>query len=192
MMHLRSFSWLLALALFAGVGLLAYRGGVAMGSLGSTPDSPFPAAEFTQRSAEAWINSPPLTLADVRGRVVLLDFWTFDCWNCYRSFPWLQALEARLAPQGLQVIGIHTPEFDHERVRANVVAKVAEFGIEHPVMMDNDFAYWRAMKNRYWPAFYLIDKQGQVRAVFIGETHEGDARAKRIEESLRALLAEAS
>jgi len=160
------------------------------GAAGQTPQRSFAAPEFTQASPEAWINSPPLQMQDLRGKVVLLDFWTFDCWNCYRSFPWLKGLEERLEPEGLQVVGIHTPEFAHERVRGNVIAKTKEFGLRHPVMMDNDFAYWKAMNNRYWPAFYVIDKNGSVRGAFFGETHENDGRALRMEQLIRALLAE--
>ena len=149
-----------------------------------------PAPEFTRSDAASWINSPPLRLEDLRGQVVLLDVWTFECWNCYRSFPWLNDLESRLGPRGLRVVGIHSPEFERERDRAAVAAKVAEFRLEHPVMIDNDFAYWKALGNRYWPAFYLIDKQGRIRERFVGETHAGEPRALRIEEAARALLAE--
>ncbi|UCE90214.1 MAG: redoxin domain-containing protein [Pseudomonadota bacterium] len=149
------------------------------------------APEFTHTTPGAWINSAPIKLADLKGKVVLIDFWTFDCWNCYRSFPWLHALEEQFSDQPFQVIGVHTPEFDHERVRDNVEKKVAKFRLTHPVMMDNDFSYWRAMNNRYWPAFYLIDKRGRVRARFVGETHSGDRNARAIETRLRELLAEA-
>lgn len=150
-----------------------------------------PAPEFPLRSAEQWINSAPLTLASLKGSVVLIDFWTFECWNCYRSFPWLNAVEARLAPQGLKVIGVHTPEFAREKVLASIRAKVREFGIRYPVMVDSDRAYWQAMGNQYWPAFYLLDRQGRVRALYVGETHTGDAQAQAIETRLAALLAEA-
>lgn len=131
-------------------------------------------------------------MSGLRGKVVLLDFWTYGCWNCYRSFPWLREVEARYQDRGLQVIGVHTPEFDHERVLENVVEKVEEFKLKHPVMIDNDLSYWRAMYNRYWPAFYIIDKKGLVRGVFVGETHAGDRRAVEIETLLEKLLAEAS
>ena len=152
-------------------------------------DAPL-APAFTHTRASEWINSPPITLESLRGHVVLLDFWTFACWNCYRSFPWLNALEARLHDQGLRVIGVHTPEFEHERIRSNIVKKVKEFGLQHPVMIDNDFSYWNALNNRYWPAYYLIDKQGRIRALYAGETHEGDRQARRIESDIRQLLAE--
>lgn len=149
-----------------------------------------PAPEFTHTAAESWLNGEPQSLALLRGRVVLVDFWTFDCWNCYRSIPWLKSLEARFADEPFSVIGVHTPEFEHERKPENVRAKIAEFGLTHPVMLDNDFSYWRAMGNRYWPAFYLIDKHGRVREAFIGETHEGDRQARRVHDAVTALLKE--
>ena len=149
-----------------------------------------PAPEFTHTQADRWINSEPLSLADLRGKVVLMDVWTFGCWNCYRSFPWMKELEAKFADQDFTVIGIHTPEFDHERDRNQVMAKVKEFGLEHPVMLDNDFSYWKALNNQYWPTFYLVDKQGRIRDVFIGETHSGDSNAVAIEKAVTALLAE--
>ncbi len=161
----------------------------APGGARQTP-AEYQAPEFTHRMAHEWIHSEPLTLGDLRGSVVLIDFWTFDCWNCYRSFPWLNRVEAAYGSRGLQVIGVHTPEFDHEKIRENVVEKVEEFNLHHPVMLDNDFSYWRAMNNRYWPAFYLIDKRGIVRAAFVGETHAGTAQAKNIERVIEALLAE--
>ena len=154
------------------------------------PDSAPAAPAFTHAAATEWINSPPLRLESLRGQVVLLDFWTFACWNCYRSFPWLNELETRLHRRGLRVIGVHTPEFDHERVRASIEGKVAQYGLKHPVMIDNDFSYWNAMDNRYWPAFYLLDKQGRIRAHYAGETHSGDAQARRIEADIETLLAE--
>ncbi len=165
------------LCLFAFVGV------------GSAAES-VPAPDFTHRKAADWINSAPLRLKDLRGRVVLIDIWTFECWNCYRSFPWLKSVEARYGPEGLMVIGVHSPEFEHERDRNAVVAKMREHGLEHPVMMDNDFSYWKALGNRYWPAFYLIDKQGRIRDRFFGETHEGDGRARQIEKAVERLLNE--
>ena len=145
---------------------------------------------FTNDNPDHWFNSEPLSVQELRGRVVLVDIWTFDCWNCYRSFPWLKDLEAKFADQDFQVIGIHSPEFEHEHDPARVASKIKEFGLEHPVMMDNDFAFWRALGNRYWPAYYLVDKQGIIRYLHVGETHSGDARANRIEEQIRALLVE--
>lgn len=173
--------------------------GMAGALLCAVAMQPSPAAEstasfllpqFTQQQPEDWINSEPLQVEDLRGKVLLIDFWTFDCWNCYRSFPWLLGLEERLGDKGLQVIGVHTPEFEHEKVRANVVAKVKEFGLHHPVMLDNEFKYWRAMNNRYWPAFYVVDVNGKVRGRFIGETHDGGRNAVAMEELITKLLDE--
>ena len=155
------------------------------GALAALQDSG-PAANFTLKSAAG----DNVRLSEYRGQVVLIDVWTFGCWNCYRSFPWLNALEARLADAPFQIVGIHSPEFAHERDPAQVRAKIAEFGLRHPVMLDNDFAYWRALGNRYWPAYYLVDKHGDIRELHVGETHEGDARARAIEERIGALLAE--
>ena len=146
--------------------------------------------EFTSAKPDDWLNSAPLSVAELRGQVLLLDVWTYGCWNCYRSFPWLKGLEARLAAQPFQVIGIHSPEFEHERDRKRVRDKIEEFGLAHPVMIDNHLAYWRKLRNRYWPAFYLVDKRGLIRFRHAGETHAGDARALAIERQIRALLAE--
>jgi len=158
-------------------------------AIGGLLTQPRTLPEFTGQAAD-WINSAPLPVSDLHGKVVLLDFWTFDCWICYRSFPWLAEIEKRYHAQGLQVIGIHTPEFAHEKIRENVVAKAQEFDLHHPVMMDNNFAYWKAMANRYWPTFYLVDKKGNIRASYIGETHKGDTNAQQIEQQIKLLLAE--
>jgi hypothetical protein len=114
--------------------------------------------------------------------------WTFDCWNCYRSFPWLKGLERRYSGRPFRVISVHAPEFAHERERANVVGKIREFGLEHPVMLDNDFSFWRALGNRYWPTFYVIDTRGRVRGRFIGEMHAGERRAREVEAMIEKLL----
>jgi len=152
--------------------------------------SPVQAPEFTHNGKQDWINSTPLSIKDLKGKVVLIDFWTFGCWNCYRSFPWMNAMETRLSKQDFQVIGVHTPEFANEKIRKSIEAKVEEFKLHHPIMIDNNSSYWRAMNNRYWPAYYILGKQGKVRAVFFGETHEGDKRAKQIERTIKTLLAE--
>lgn len=153
-------------------------------------DEPEPAPAFTHHAPSAWINSEPLSWQDLRGQVVLLDFWTFMCWNCYRSFPWLTELEAELADAPFTVVGVHTPEFEAEKERARVVERAHHFGLHHPIMMDNDHSYWNAIGNRYWPAYYLVDKRGRLRYLFIGETHAGTPQARRIEEAIRGLLAE--
>ena len=160
------------------------------GAACARPLDPRQMPEFTTSDPAYWINSEPLSREALRGKVLLLDVWTFDCWNCYRSFPWLKMLEMDLEDEDFMVIGIHSPEFEHEHEPTRVIAKVREFGLQHPVMMDNDFAYWRALENRYWPAFYLVDREGRLRYRFVGETHAGDARATRIEAQIRTLLAE--
>jgi thiol-disulfide isomerase/thioredoxin len=149
-----------------------------------------PVPEFTHNTAKEWLNSKPLKLTDLRGKVVLMDVWTFGCWNCYRSFPWLNAVEARYRNKGLQVIGVHSPEFAHERDTEALKAKLREFKLTAPQMIDNDFSYWKALENKYWPAFYVIDKYGVLQGYYVGEMHEGEARAQQIEAKIVELLAE--
>ena len=172
---------------FSALSAIAY---LAQAGKAYDIDTAQTAPEFTHREPQDWINSPPLTLTSLRGRVVLLDFWTFSCWNCYLSFPWLKSVEKRFAKQGLVVIGVHTPEFEHEKIRANVVQKVKEFDLRHPVMIDNDYSYWKAMGNRYWPAFYLIDKQGRIRYAEYGQADIGAPRAKEMQARIASLLSE--
>ncbi len=165
---------------------------LALGAIpiGQQPRAGEAAPEFTHQAAQDWINSAPVSLESLRGDVVLIDFWTFDCWNCYRSFPWLNEVDERFAGRGLRIIGVHSPEFRHEREPQRVAAKVREFGLGHPVMIDNDFSYWKAIGNRYWPAFYLVDKRGQLRYRFAGEMHSGDRRALEIERRIGELIGE--
>jgi len=148
----------------------------------------FDLPQFTQLNIDSWINSQPLQVNDLKGKVVLIDVWTFGCWNCYRSIPWLNSLEQRFGKDQFIIVGIHTPEFEHETEREKVVAKCEEFNVTHPVMMDNDFAYWKALGNQYWPTFYVADKHGIVQGVFIGETHQGDRRAKQVENLIAKLI----
>ncbi|GAP65840.1 redoxin domain-containing protein [Mizugakiibacter sediminis] len=161
---------------------------IARGESADPVGRPLPA--FTRTDASGWLNSPPLRVEDLRGRVLLVDVWAFECWNCYRSFPWLHQLERSLAGRDFRVIGIHSPELEREYLRQGLEAAVARHGVREPVMIDNDHAYWRALGNQYWPAFYLVDRRGRIRARFVGETHPGDAQAQRIEAAVRALLAE--
>lgn len=133
---------------------------------------------------DAWLNSPaPLTVAALRGKVVLVDFWTYSCINCRRTVPYLNRWQAEYGPHGLQVIGIHTPEFGFERVRHNVEDAVREFGIRYPLGQDNGFRTWRAWGNRAWPAFYLLDRDGQIVLL-----REGEGYAREMEGAIRALL----
>ncbi len=168
------------------VGLLS----LDLGANTALLSEPYTIPEFTHRDSDDWINSRPLARGDLEGKVVLIDFWTFGCVNCYKSFPWLKSIEAKYKQREFAVLGVHTPEFDHEKDPRKVAEKVKEFGIEHAVMIDNDFSYWKALKNRYWPSFYLIDKTGKVRATYVGEMREGGKQANRIEKQIETLLAE--
>lgn len=156
----------------------------------SAIDSTTPMPEFTQDTQENWINTTPLKKEDLKGKVVLIDVWTYECWNCYRSFPWLKDLEKRYEAQGFEVIGIHSPEFKHERDKMRVARKVKEFGLTNPVMIDNDFRYWKALNNRYWPSFYLVDRQGNIRFSFVGEMHKDTDRAEQVDKIIEILLQE--
>jgi thiol-disulfide isomerase/thioredoxin len=119
----------------------------------------------------AWINSEPLELAKLglQGKLVLVDFWTFECYNCTNTLPYLKQWWAKYKDQGLVIVGVHTPEFDSERVLANVQDAVKRQGIEWPVVQDNDYAIWKAYGNHYWPHFYLVDERGQIIYDHIGE-----------------------
>jgi thiol-disulfide isomerase/thioredoxin len=152
------------------------------------PAAPSQAPEFTHTSADQWINSGPKTLAGLRGRVVLVEFWTYGCSNCLRTLPWLKAVHDRYKDQGLVIVSVHTPEFAHERAAAKVRAAVEKYGIGYAVMLDNDFSYWNALGNRYWPAFYLIDQAGGVAATAIGELHRGESRGDAFERKIQRLL----
>jgi cytochrome c biogenesis protein CcdA/thiol-disulfide isomerase/thioredoxin len=136
--------------------------------------------------ATTWINSPPLDPAGLRGKVVLVDFWTYSCINCLRSLPYVEAWAKKYRDRGLVVIGVHTPEFAFEKDEANVRAAVQRLGIDYPVAMDNDYAVWRAFRNHYWPAHYFIDARGRVRY-----RHFGEGDYDQSERVIRALLAEA-
>ena len=134
----------------------------------------------------AWINSDPLTLEQLKGKVVLVDFWTYTCVNCIRTFPYLKLWHSRYADDGLVILGIHTPEFDFEKNYWNVLEATQENGIVWPVAQDNDFETWQAYSNRFWPAKYLIDRDGVIRY-----THFGEGKYGETEEEIRKLLAEA-
>jgi len=147
------------------------------------------APEFTHHATTEWINSPPLTLQGLRGDVVLIEVWTFDCYNCRNTLPWLDAVNAEYSARGLRVVSVHTPELPQERVADNVRAAVKGLGITWPVMLDADFSYWRALNNRYWPAFYLVGRDGKIALATFGELHRGTERGDRMEARIRDLLA---
>jgi cytochrome c biogenesis protein CcdA/thiol-disulfide isomerase/thioredoxin len=116
-----------------------------------------------------WFNSKPLTIPSLRGKVVLIDFWTYSCINCLRTLPHLEAWYSAYHSHGLQIIGVHSPEFAFEHVASNVQAAIKRLGIKYPVVQDNNFATWNNYTNQYWPADYLIDQQGRIRAYDTGE-----------------------
>ncbi len=135
-----------------------------------------------------WINTPderPLTIAGLRGKVVLIDFWTYSCINCLRTLPHLRAWDKTYREQGLQIVGVHTPEFAFEHVEDNVRSAIDRLDLDYAVAMDNDFGTWNAYSNRYWPAKYLIDSRGHIRYA-----HFGEGAYDTTESHIRALLAE--
>lgn len=161
----------------------------------TSSDKSRPAPEFPAHDSSRWINSPPLKMTGsgengLRGKVVLLNVWTFMCWNCSNSYPWIREVQSKFKDKNFVIIGIHSPEFDREREVKNVQAAIAKNNLSYPHYVDNDFAYWRALKNQYWPAFYLIDKKGEIRTLTVGEMHSGTPRAKNFEGQIEALLAE--
>jgi cytochrome c biogenesis protein CcdA/thiol-disulfide isomerase/thioredoxin len=151
---------------------------------GSNPNNGPQAPELT--GIDHWINSNPLTMAGLRGKVVLVDFWTYSCINCIRTLPYVEGWYQKYGPDGFVVIGVHTPEFVFEHDSGNVAAAVARFGITYPVAQDNEYATWTAYSNQYWPADYLIDANGQIR-----DTHFGEGDYVQTETKIRDLLAEA-
>jgi thiol-disulfide isomerase/thioredoxin len=141
------------------------------------------APEFT--GIEKWLNTEPLTMQQLRGKVVLVDFWTYTCINCIRTLPYVKSWYDKYKDQGLVVVGVHTPEYPFERSTENVQNAIKRFGIRYPVAQDNRYATWQAYSNQYWPAFYLINKKGQIVYKHFGEGKYGET-----EEAIRTLLAQ--
>jgi cytochrome c biogenesis protein CcdA/thiol-disulfide isomerase/thioredoxin len=134
----------------------------------------------------AWLNSKPLTREALRGKVVVIDFWTYSCINCLRALPYINAWYQHYKDSGLVIIGVHSPEFAFEKDTDNVTKAIAKFGIQYPVALDNDFAVWKAFNNRFWPAHYFIDAEGKIRG-----HHFGEGKYERSERTIRKLLTEA-
>ncbi len=173
--------------------LVAWAAASAIGSAsGAAPAAaasaaPTPAPEIR---SEVWINGDPPEAREWRGRVTIVEFWTFGCINCRRTVPAMKRLHADLGPKGVAVIAVHTPEFPHEAVPGAVRAAVKKQGIEFPVALDNDAAVWKAYKNRYWPTIYLVDRAGVIRATHVGELHVGTPEWDAFVAEVEALLAE--
>ena len=136
--------------------------------------------------ATGWLNSPPLTPAGLRGKVVLVDFWTYTCVNWLRQLPYVRAWAGKYAGQGLVVIGVHTPEFSFEHNVDNIRRAAQDMGVSYPIAIDNDYAVWRAFANNYWPALYFADAQGNIR-----HHHFGEGEYQQSEMVIQRLLAEA-
>jgi thiol-disulfide isomerase/thioredoxin len=137
-------------------------------------------------SATEWLNSPPLTASGLRGKVVLIDVWTYTCINWLRQLPYVRAWAEKYKNQGLVVIGVHAPEFEFEKNLDNVRRAAREMKINYPIAIDNDYAIWRALKNQYWPALYFVDAQGKIR-----HHHFGEGEYERSERVIQQLLSEA-
>lgn len=137
--------------------------------------------------AVAWFNSAPLKADELRGKAVLVNFWTYSCINCIRTLPYVRAWAEKYKDQGLVVVGVHTPEFAFEKNVANIRQAIARFGITYPVAVDNNFRIWRAFRNSYWPALYFVDAAGRIR-----HSHFGEGDEKQSERVIQDLLAEAA
>ena len=142
-------------------------------------------ATAPELAAGEWINSEPLKLKDLRGRVVLIEFWTFGCYNCRNTLPFVKSWNDRYREQGFTVIGVHSPEFDDERKVENLRREVASLGIRYPVVTDNGYQTWNAYNVEAWPTAFLLDKQGRIRWMHVGEGDYDEA-----ERLIQKLLAE--
>jgi len=174
-----------ATAMVASLGavaaLTAFSSTGAAAGVTATQQSGAQAPDFA--GIDNWFNSAPLDLKQLRGKVVLVDFWTFDCINCVHTLPHVKDLYARYRDKGLVVVGVHTPEYTFERDTGNLKKAIAKYGIEYPVAQDNRYTTWNAYNNQYWPALYLIDQNGKI--VY---THFGEGQYAQTEEMIRGLL----
>ena len=148
----------------------------------SQPAPPLP------QTPRAWLDSRTMSWQDLRGKVVLLNVWTFACWNSYRSLPWIVSLREKFPD--LQIIGIHSPEFDYEKNRNQMRETMARYHVNYPQVLDDNHEYWQSLNNTYWPAFYIVDKKGNIREKFAGETHPDDRQAAEIEKVIDTLSKE--
>lgn len=159
--------------------------GISAEALRSTPFE-IAAAQYTAPNfvgISNWFNSAPLDIASLRGKVVLVNFWTYGCVNCVNALPHVTALYDKYKARGFVVVGVHTPEFPFERSAGNVQAALKRHGITYPVAQDNDSKTWNAYRNRYWPAQYIVDQNGRI--VF---QHAGEGQYKEIERTVAGLL----
>jgi thiol-disulfide isomerase/thioredoxin len=159
--------------------------GSGAGSAGAPPAGETPGDGWLAHVE--WVNHAPLRAPDLRGHVVVVEFWTFECINCRRTVPAMRKLSETFAGSGVVILGLHSPELDQERVRANVVEAVKRCQLDYPIAQDNEFAAWRAFGNQYWPALYVMDGMGRVRARHIGELHLGTPEWDSLVGTIRAL-----
>lgn len=174
----RAFLLLALTAIGLALALLASLGAA---SVSSTSQGAMPSLA----GAVEWVNSPELSTESLRGKVVLVDFWTYDCGNCQRALPYVKAWAKKYTADGLVVIGVHTPEYPHEKISANVRQQVRQLGIDYPVAIDSQNRIWNAFHNQYWPAHYLIDANGQLRY-----SHFGEGSYAEQEQAIQSLLQE--
>jgi thiol-disulfide isomerase/thioredoxin len=175
---------LIALALVVGsVAAVAFAARTSPSSVGGGGTAAGSGRTAPELHAEGWINTPPLTPADLTGKVVLYDFWTYSCVNCVRTIPYIRSWYDRYRDDGLVIIGVHSPEFDFEKDHANVQRAVKKLGVDYPVALDDNMVIWNAFANQYWPADYLYDRRGHEASVHFGE---GDY--DKTENEIRGLL----
>jgi thiol-disulfide isomerase/thioredoxin len=173
---IKAFQRRLAAILFMALSCQAHAASPRLDDRGAAP-------EFAGISA--WLNTPPLSMHALRGKVVLIDFWTYSCINCLRTLPHVTRWHAQYRDQGLVVVGVHTPEFPHERDLDGLRTAAKRFGIDYPIAQDNGYATWKAYANQYWPATYLVDRRGRLRYY-----HAGEGAYRETEAAIRQLLAE--
>jgi thiol-disulfide isomerase/thioredoxin len=183
-MNLRSGAILFSVIFAASVAAITIAAQPSPG-VDATAGRALPAPEF--RDISKWLNSEPLAMHQMRGKVVLVEFWTYTCINCLNHLPYVKEWHAKYKDKGLVVVGVHTPEFAYEKSTANVQKAIERLQIKHAVAQDNSYGTWRAFDNQYWPAVYLIDKQGRV--VY---SHFGEGRYAETEKRIQALLSERS
>jgi thiol-disulfide isomerase/thioredoxin len=164
--------WIRISSIAAWLGLVAVTSAAKQ-----APEPPPPGPRAPAIDSDRWFNTGRrrLTAADLQGKVVLVEFWAFDCINCRRTVPAMKKLDSTYTKTDVMIVGVHTPELDEERVPANVQKAVAKLGLAYPVALDPDYRIWKAFKNQYWPALYVVDKRGFIRHKHIGELHEGTA-----------------
>ena len=177
------------LALAVAVFVLRQRPGAQAGA-GPSEEVRKAAQEFPQGTK--WLQSKPLTLASLRGRVVVVHFWTFGCINCIHNYPVYKTWQAKYAGKEVTIVGVHTPEFANEADVDRVSAKARANGLKFPIAVDNDSRIWKRWDNRYWPSIYLIDKKGQVRYRWEGELDPKSVKGREFVSRIDALLAEKS